>query len=528
MRLAKHLSLPVRKCEEIKRNMKKGRRVAIVLAFMVLSAFQARAYDFSVRMNSGDTLFFEVIDSQKSEVAVVPPNIDGPDYYSGHRKIAGVLVIPSEVYHNGQRYAVTVIGERAFSGCSGIRMVSIPKSITVIGDYAFYGCVGINDPVVIDERVTRVGMSAFYGCTQLPGVVFKARKCEFMGGSLATVVFGNCKHLKKVTIAEGVTMIPDYAFSGLDALSNPVILPNSLRYIGDYAFSFCSKLPGSIVIPDGVMSIGECAFNQCHSIAALTIGARVDTIGSRAFHKCIGLKTVTLNTSIPPRIERTAFSNLPKTVVYRVPCASKVLYEKNEEWKKLSPFELFGDCTLKVEVEAAIPEQATVLGSGDYMFGDSVQLIVACAAGYGFVSWSDGSRENPRTLIVNGETKLRAYTHVANTIILKDTIYEVDTVYSEGYKVINDTVDVFTALQSIDGEQKTISYDSGRKLVVWNIPKEERVLSVMVFDAKGECLYKSDRSTGKLKTRRFPTGSYILRVETASRVESYRIFINNE
>ena len=505
-----------------------NKKVAIVLAFMALFAFPAKAQDFAVRMNSGDSLFLEITDYQNHLVTIVPPNSYGPDYYKGHRKVAGILIIPSDVSFNGQRYTITAIGERAFSGCTGIRMVSFPMTVTTIGASAFYGCVGINDPVIIGENITYVGPSAFYGCSQLPAVAFMARRCDFMGGSLATSAFGNCGRLKKVTIGDGVTRIPDYAFSCNDAINSAVTFPQSLEYIGAYAFSFCSKLPGDIIIPDEVTTIGECAFNQCHSITTLTIGASVDKIGSRAFHKCIGLRSVTLNAKTPPSIEISTFSSVSKSLTYSIPCVSKVLYEKNTTWKKLGPFSLHGGCTLSVEVDAAAPEEAIVLGSGSYRYGDSVTLCVVCAAGYGFVGWTDGNLENPRTIAVTDDIKLSALTHVARKIVTTDTVYSIDTVYSEGYKIIHDTVDVFKVLQPIDGTQTAVSFDAARKRVVWELPKGERMVSLMIFNSKGECIYRTDRSSGKLKMRRFPTGSYFVRLETVRRAQTYHFFMNNE
>ncbi len=505
-----------------------NKKVAVVLVFMALLAFPARAFDFAVRLNSGDSLFFEISDANHHYVTIVPPNNMGPEYYKGHRKVAGVLVIPSEVYFNGQRYSVTAIGERAFSGCTDMRMVTIPMSVTSIGDYAFYGCVGINDPIVIGENITRVGLSAFYGCAQLPGIIFKARNCDFMGGSLSTAAFGNCTRLRSVTIADGVTQIPDYAFSGADAITSALVFPQSLEYIGDYAFSFCSKISGSIDIPDEVTTIGECAFNQCHSITELIIGANVDTIGSRAFYKCIGLRSVKVNAHMPPGISSSTFSSISRSLTISIPCVSKVLYEKNAAWKKLGPFSLHGSCTLAVDVEAADSAEATVYGGGNYRYGDSVTLIVACSNGYGFVGWSDGNKENPRTLVVTEEVQLTALTHAAKTLTLKDTVYRVDTVYKDGYKIIRDTVDVFKVLQPIDSTNTLISLDAAKKRLVWNLPKDEKMLSLMLFNDKGECLYRTDRPSGKLKMRRFLTGSYFVRIETVRRVFNYHFFMNNE
>lgn len=501
------------------------RKVAIVLAFMALLAFPARAFDFAIRLNSGDTLYFEVSDAVRHLATVVPPSDDGPDYYKGHGKISGVLVIPSEVIFEGQSYTVTTIGERAFSGCTDIRMVSIPSTVTTIGSYAFYGCTGINDPVVIGENVTRVGLSAFYGCTQLPAVVFKARRCEFMGGSLATSVFGNCGRLKKVTIAEEVTRIPDYAFCGVDALSSNVSFPESLEYIGDYAFSFCSKLSGEIVIPDHVTAIGECAFNQCHAVTALILGAAVDTIGGRAFYKCINLRSLMVRTAAPPRMESSSFSDLHKSFSLSIPCVSKQLYENDDVWKGLAPFKTHGNCTFTVQAEEAHLGEAMVFGAGNYMYGDSVTLVVACAAGYAFEGWSDGNRENPRTFIARENMKVRALTRGSKSVAERETVYKVDTVYSEGCKLAGSREQVAGSREQLPA---TISYDAAKKRVEWDFPEGERLLALMVYNDNGECIYRTDNAKGKFKMKRFPTGSYFVRIETVRRTLNYRFFMNNE
>lgn len=504
------------------------RKLATVLALMALVAFPAKAYDFAVRLNSGDSLWFEVTDVVRGHVSVVPPSDDGTDYYKGHRKISGVLVIPAEVSYDGKTYSVTAIGERAFSGCADIRMVSIPSSVTSIGSYAFYGCVGINDPVVIGENVTRVGLSAFYGCAQLPAVVFKARRCDFMGGSLATAVFGNCPRLKKVTVGDGVTRIPDYAFCGADGVSSSVTLPPSLEYIGVYAFSFCSQMPGEMVVPDQVTTIGECAFNQCHSITSLTLGASVDSIGDRAFCKCVGLRSVTVRATAPPKMEGSSFSSLTRAPSFSIPCVGRALYEKDAVWGTLTPFKTHGSCTFKVQAQASREGEAQVLGGGNFKYGDSVTLVAAPAAGYAFVGWSDGNRENPRRFAARGDLAVSALTKALEFATEKETVYRVDTVFSGGVKVIRDTVDVFSAFQPLEGGQTGITFDAAKKRLVWDLGGGDKMLSLMVFNVDGECIYRTDSDSGKFKMHRFHTGSYFVRVETVGRVANYRFFMNNE
>ena len=57
----------------------------------------------------------------------------------------GAVDIPASVKHDGVDYAVTSIGENAFTNCSGMTSVTIPSSVTNIEDGAFEGCTGLTD-----------------------------------------------------------------------------------------------------------------------------------------------------------------------------------------------------------------------------------------------------------------------------------------------------------------------------------------------------------------------------------------------
>ena len=126
------------------------------------------------------------------------------------------------------------------------------------------------------------------------------------------------------------------------------------------------------------------------------------------------------------------------------------------------------------------------------------------------------------------DLKVSALTRSTKPVTEKETIYRVDTVFSEGIKVIHDTVDIFTTSQPVDASGETIAFDSAQKRVVWNFSEGERMLTLMVFNASGECIYRTDNVNGKLKMQRFPTGNYFVRVETVRRTLNYRFFMNNE
>ena len=459
--------------------MKKG--IAIALLLLGFFGFEAKAYDFGIRLSNGDSLFFNVTDVAKHEVKVVPPRTGGTNHYYGHRQPTGAVVIPAKVDWNGQEYTVTAIGDRAFSGCNKMQLVVMPETVREIGAYAFYGCSGLKGRVNIGVNVVRIGASAFYGCSALSEVLFRAQECEYMGGSVSMTVFGNCRSLRKVVVDQGVRRIPDYAFCGVDALTDSVVLPSSLRYVGKYAFAYCHSLSGGVTIPDSVESIGECAFHQCHSLKGVIIGASVKHIGGRAFYHCVGLKRVKVNALYPPEIIVTTFSDIPKTTKFSVPCVSKRLYTKAGFWK----------------------------------------------TGYGFDGWSDGNRDNPRTFLPKGSESFVALTRPSGTLIIRDTVFRIDTVYKEGYKVIRDTVDLQEVATSIN-ELKEVSFDRDRKRLKWNFPRSEKVVSISLFNQSGECIYTGDGRKGSVNMKRLPAGSYIVRIETVRRVLRCRFFMSGD
>lgn len=504
-----------------------NRKVAIVCVLLLTVVLPARAFDFGIGLSNGDSLFFSITDARAHYVAVVSPQMKGVNYWYGRRQPSGVLVIPEEVQHNGVSYKVTSIGERAFSGCTKIQLVSFPASLQEIGAFAFYGCSGIKARVTIGENVKSIGPSAFYGCSYLPEVNFRAVDCIFMGGSMSGTVFGNCQSLRKVIVDKGVRHIPDYAFCGVDAITDSVELPESLRTIGEYAFAYCSGLNGNLVIPDSVETIGDCAFHQCHALKSVSIGASVKKIGGRAFYHCLRLKSVRSKAFFPPDVVVTTFSDIPKTVKLSVPCVSKALYQKNDFWSKVGEMETFGSCTFTVGAVLGNVTAGMVTGSGEYAFGDTVTLTVICASGHGFIGWSDGNRENPRRFVATDNLLLKAVTRPTGIVTVVDTLYKVDTVYSKGYKVIHDTVDLVEEACSINGSNE-VSFDTEKKRLHWSFPRREKVLSVSLYNQSGECIYFGDGRKGSVNMRRLPSGAYIVRIETISRVLRLRLFMKSE
>lgn len=221
-----------------------------------------------------------------------------------------VVNIPSEVQIGGKTYTVTMIGNKAFDGCSGLTSISIPSSVTSIEDCTFSGCSGLTS-VTIPSGVSSIGEYAFYGCSGLTSVTIPSSVT-----SIGKEAFHKCNGLTNISIPSGVSSIGDVAFSRCGRLTSINVSPSNPNYTSVNGVLYDKEMKkiiacpggvkGGVIIPSGITSIGERAFEYCSGLTSVTIPSGVTSIGERAFEGCSGLTSVTIPSSVTS-IGRRAF-----------------------------------------------------------------------------------------------------------------------------------------------------------------------------------------------------------------------------
>ena len=154
----------------MKKIVLKKKALFLLAAIMQLGAFatSAWAYDGSVVVPSGQTIYYNYISSSQS-IEITCPNTDVNNPWGSYTNPSGDLVIPDSITHNGINYPVTSIGPNAFLGSIDLTSVTISNNVTSIGDRAFWNCHGMTS-VSIGSGVTTIGYEAFHLCRGLTSV----------------------------------------------------------------------------------------------------------------------------------------------------------------------------------------------------------------------------------------------------------------------------------------------------------------------------------------------------------------------
>ena len=195
--------------------------------------------------------------------------------------------------------------------------------LTTIHPYAFENC--LFEEIDIPDSVTQMAANAFINCTKLSTIGYPAGWTEcyyqvgnenYSGYTGNRTPFYGCTSLKEITVDEGVTSIPKYAFRNMTSLET-ISLPESLTKISSYAFEGCTRI-GVLNLPNLVNTINNYAFNGCTGFRMLNLNENLESIGSYAFSNCDGLVSLVLNENLET-LSNYVFSECDNLTAARVP-----------------------------------------------------------------------------------------------------------------------------------------------------------------------------------------------------------------
>ena len=142
-----------------------------------------------------------------------------------------------------------------------------------------------------------------------------------------------CFQLRDLDLSDAnSTVLPKNAFHSRHQLEH-VRLPKILKTIESQAFFACDKLQ-EITIPASVTSIGEAAFSGCKGLESVVIEG-TPVLGEYAFARLEGLKTVKVNSKVPPRADVSTFYGINRSQVKLiVPKGAEAAYKKAPGWSR--------------------------------------------------------------------------------------------------------------------------------------------------------------------------------------------------
>lgn len=202
---------------------------------------------------------------------------------------------------------VTSIRGTAFSGCTGLTSIVIPRDVTIAGfdialeGYEFSTCPNLA-AIEVDPMDTNL--------SSLDGVLFNKAQTTLLrypqgkDGSyiipksvtaLGGVAFDDCHRLTSVSIPKGVTL-EGYEFRSCTRLTEIMVDPLSTEnssldgVLFDKSRTALLRCPegkaGSYAIPSGVTSIRSGAFSGCTQLTSVIIPSSVTSIGTATFFGC--------------------------------------------------------------------------------------------------------------------------------------------------------------------------------------------------------------------------------------------------
>ena len=139
-----------------------------------------------------------------------------------------------------------------------------------------------------------------------------------------------------VGIGSGITKVGNYAFGDWNYTNMYSVSfgeGSALTEIGNNAFYYAGIY--EVTLPAGLEQIGNSAFSYCRELPKITIPSTVTNLGQGVFSNCDSLRTVAVNATTPPAIDKNGtslFSSSPLLQTVVIPEGTVCDYSDSENW----------------------------------------------------------------------------------------------------------------------------------------------------------------------------------------------------
>lgn len=420
----------------------------------------------------------------------------------------GQLIIPDSIVYESHLYYIKEIGTSAFYNHSNLYgEIVLPHKLEIISGGAFQFCKGLYGPLNIPDTVRYIGDHAFTECSGFTSLDLP-KTLEYLGQA----AFSGCSGLVgDLNIPTGISTIPTYAFMGCKGFSGALTIPAGVTTIDSMAFRFAYF--DSVVFPSTLKTIGPDAFSSARIYnGSITIPGSVESIGSQAFYYVDfnsliiqnGVKSIGTE-CFAPLLSSPSYISLPSSLTSMSPNSFPTITFYSEDGVELDKTiaqlaghyfaevdgKLIRDAVVHTVILDSSPISSCKLtGSGTYLSGSVVDISVTPNSGYIFREWSDGVKDQTRSIVVDKDIELTAICDEAVTLSLSCSPYGSGSVKGAGTYAKGSTVEISVTPYSpnvfkewsdgVKDQTRSIVVDKSMTLTAYCYPVHS-----VYFDVKG-------------------------------------------
>lgn len=230
---------------------------------------------------------------------------------------------------------ITLVGTKAFLGCSNLTTVTLGVDVAEIGNYAFNKCPALTT-IVLPENLTWIGKSAFAASANLESFVYSGTVTQWEAVSLE----GGNEKVAAIVVCTGIEPVEE---------TNTVVLQGECGEAAEYVltedgvltisgtgsiYNYHSGAPApwyeskdmiqAVVIEEGITQIGNQSFSRCAGLTSVSLPESLTAIGSNSFLACKGLTEIRIPQNVT-EIGRYSFSGAS--------IANTIFEGTTEEWE---------------------------------------------------------------------------------------------------------------------------------------------------------------------------------------------------